>query len=81
MKWPSLGFEPVRRRTGRGKTQEPMTEWVKQNESVANLLTLPDEDPDQLEVGVDNNVFCDLYGTSAEAASAVLGHRRAAGRV
>jgi len=63
-KWPSLGFEPVRRRTGRGKTQEPMTEWVKQNESVANLLTLPDEDPDQLEAGVDNNVFCDLHGTS-----------------
>lgn len=65
-KWPSLGFEPVRRRTGRGKTKEPMTEWVKQNESVANLLTLPDEDPDQLEVGVDSNVFCDLHGTSAK---------------
>lgn len=64
--WPSLGFEPVRRRTGRGKTQEPMTEWVKQNESVANLLTLPDEDPDQLEAGVDNNVFCDLHGTSTK---------------
>jgi len=65
-KWPSLGFEPVRRRTGRGKTREPMTEWVKQNDSVANLLSLPGEDPDQLLAGVDNNVFCDLYGTSSK---------------
>lgn len=64
-KWPSLGFEPVRRRTGRGKTQEPMTEWVRRNDSVANLLTAPEEDPDQLEAGVDNNVYCDLFGTSS----------------
>jgi ribosomal protein S18 acetylase RimI-like enzyme len=64
--WPSLGFEPVRRRTGRGKTREPMTEWVRHNESAATLLTLPSEDPDQLVAAVDSNVFCDLYGTSTK---------------
>ena len=63
-KWPSLGFEPVRRRSGRGKTKEPMTEWVRHNDDAATLLSLPSEDPDHLLVGVDCNVFCDLYGTS-----------------
>jgi ribosomal protein S18 acetylase RimI-like enzyme len=62
--WPSLGFEPVRSRSGRGKTKEPMTEWVRHNESATTLLSLPLEDPDRLVAGVDNNVFCDLYGTS-----------------
>ena len=62
--WPSLGFEPVRSRTGRGKTKEPMTEWVRHNDSATNLLSLPIEDPDRLLAGVDNNVFCDLYGAS-----------------
>ena len=62
--WPSLGFEPVRSRTGRGKTKEPMTEWVRHNESATNLLSLPVEDPDRLLAGVDNNVFCDLHGAS-----------------
>jgi GNAT superfamily N-acetyltransferase len=62
--WPALGFEPVRSRTGRGKTKEPMTEWVRHNDSATNLLSLPVEDPDRLLAGVDNNVFCDLYGAS-----------------
>ena len=64
--WPSLGFEPVRSRTGRGKTREPMTEWVRHNESATNLLSLPSEDPDRLLAGVDSNVFCDLYGASPD---------------
>ncbi|HSX69005.1 GNAT family N-acetyltransferase [Nocardioides sp.] len=63
-RWPSLGFEPVRSRAGRGKTKEPMTEWVKHNDTATTLLSLPLEDPDRLVVAVDNNVFCDLYGTS-----------------
>lgn len=62
--WPSLGFEPVRRRTGRGKTANPMTEWVRHNASATNLLSMPNEDPDRLLAAVDSNVFCDLYGTS-----------------
>lgn len=61
--WASLGFEPVRRRVGRSKAGDPLTEWWRPNET-ANLLSLPTEDPDQLLVSVDSNVFCDLYGTS-----------------
>ena len=61
--WPSLGFEPVRRRVGRSKAGDPLTEWWRPNET-ANLLSLPIEDPDRLLVSVDSNVFCDLYGTS-----------------
>jgi GNAT superfamily N-acetyltransferase len=61
--WPALGFEPVRRRSGRGKKRSPMTEWYLPN-ATAHLLSLPAEDPDQLLTAVDSNVFCDLYGTS-----------------
>ncbi|WP_028471811.1 GNAT family N-acetyltransferase [Nocardioides alkalitolerans] len=63
-KWPSLGFEPVRRRTGRGKTNKPMTEWVRHNDDATTLLSLPSADPEHLLVAVDCNVFCDLFGTS-----------------
>jgi len=61
--WPSLRFEPVRRRVGRSKSGNPLTEWYRPNET-SNLLTLPAEDPDQLLTSVDTSVFCDLYGAS-----------------
>lgn len=62
--WPALKFEPIRSRRGRGKTQEPMTEWARRNPEATDLLALPDEDLDSLVVAVDSNVFCDLYGKS-----------------
>ena len=61
--WPSLGFEPVRQLVGRSKKGSVLTEWWSPNETT-HLFSLPADDPDQLLVAVDSNVFCDLYGTS-----------------
>lgn len=61
--WPSLGFEPVRQLVGRSKKGSLLTEWWSPNETT-HLFSLPADDPDQVLVSVDSNVFCDLYGTS-----------------
>lgn len=61
--WPSLGFEPIRQLVGRSKKGNLLTEWWSPNE-ITDLFSLPADDPEQLLVSVDSNVFCDLYGTS-----------------
>lgn len=61
--WPSMGFEPVRPLVGRSKRGSSLTEWWSPNETT-NLFSFPSDEPDQVLVSVDSNVFCDLYGRS-----------------